>query len=106
MPIYLYRCESCGDNQELLQKAGDPPPPKCAACGAEGTMRKKIAPVGIIFKGSGFHKNDYSGSGGGSKSSGSTTPAAETKTESATPSTPAPAPAPSSSSDSGSSSNS
>lgn len=65
MPIYLYRCDSCGENHEALQKVGDAPPAACPNCGAAGQMKKLIAPVGIIFKGSGFHKNDYTGGGGG-----------------------------------------
>lgn len=67
MPIYLYRCDSCGQNHEALQKVGAEPPAACPNCGAEGQMKKKIAPVGVIFKGSGFHKNDYTGGGGGGK---------------------------------------
>ncbi|MBI3925531.1 MAG: zinc ribbon domain-containing protein [Armatimonadetes bacterium] len=67
MPIYLYRCRSCGGSMEKLQKAGDQPLVRCEGCG-EDSLRKVIAPVGIVFKGSGFHKNDY-----GSKSSNGNT---------------------------------
>lgn len=62
MPIYLYRCSSCGETTEALQKAGDPPLTDCPECGRNG-LRKVIAPVGVIFKGSGFHVTDY-GRGG------------------------------------------
>ena len=65
MPIYLYRCDSCGESHEALQKVGEAPPAECPNCKAQGQMKKLIAPVGIIFKGSGFHKNDYTGGGGG-----------------------------------------
>ena len=70
MPIYLYRCDTCGQNHEALQKVGAPPVESCPHCGANA-MRKLIAPVGVIFKGSGFHKNDYTGSGGGKKADSS-----------------------------------
>jgi putative FmdB family regulatory protein len=69
MPIYVYRCGSCNEYSEALQKASDPPLTRCPACEAEALVRV-IAPVGVIFKGSGFHKNDYSGKST-SKSSGS-----------------------------------
>ena len=74
MPIYVYRCDSCGENHEVLQKVNDAPLRTCPHCGAEN-VRKVIAPVGVIFKGSGFHKNDYTATSGGAKksdSSGST----------------------------------
>lgn len=60
MPIYVYRCGSCNEYSEALQKASDPPLTRCSACETEALVRV-IAPVGVIFKGSGFHKNDYSG---------------------------------------------
>lgn len=99
MPIYLYRCEACQAQTEELQKMGAPAPAKCPSCGAEGTLKKLLAPVGIVFKGTGFHKNDYSGSG--TKSSGNSSPtttadkpAAATTTENTTSSDTATAPAP------------
>ncbi len=62
MPIYVYRCEDCSQVHEALQKLHDDPLKTCPHCGHE-TLRKLIAPAGIIFKGSGFHKNDYGTSG-------------------------------------------
>lgn len=58
MPIYVYRCQSCAEYTEALQKASDPHLTTCQHCGAEALTRV-VAPVGVIFKGSGFHKNDY-----------------------------------------------
>lgn len=58
MPIYVYRCQSCAEYTEALQKASDPHLSTCPHCGAEALTRV-VAPVGVIFKGSGFHKNDY-----------------------------------------------
>lgn len=68
MPIYLYRCQNCQNELEKLQKVADPPLTDCPHC-QQSSLKKVLAPVGIIFKGTGFHKNDYSASKG---SSGST----------------------------------
>lgn len=59
MPIYVYRCQKCNEYTEALQKASDPLLKTCPHCQAEA-LEKVIAPVGVIFKGTGFHKNDYS----------------------------------------------
>jgi putative FmdB family regulatory protein len=57
MPIYGYRCSSCGHEIEVLQKMSDPPLKECPNCGGE--LRKKLYPAGVIFKGSGFYSTDY-----------------------------------------------
>ncbi len=59
MPIYVYKCTECNEYCEALQKASDAPLKTCAHCQTD-TLIKVIAPVGVIFKGTGFHKNDYS----------------------------------------------
>jgi len=56
MPTYEYRCESCGTTVEVVQSFNDAPLTTCASCG--GALRKVYAPVGIVFKGSGFYKTD------------------------------------------------
>src|SRR6202035_1061771 len=56
MPTYEYRCEHCGSNVEVVQSFTDAPLTACASCG--GPLRKVYAPVGIVFKGSGFYKTD------------------------------------------------
>ncbi|MFH1453060.1 MAG: FmdB family zinc ribbon protein [Armatimonadota bacterium] len=64
MPIYQYKCAKCGNFEEKFQKIGDQPLKKCKACG--GKLEKVISPIGIIFKGGGFHVTDYSrGKSGG-----------------------------------------
>ena len=73
MPIYVYRCESCSEVHEAFQKLSDAPLSECPSCGAT-TMRKLIAPAGVIFKGSGFHKNDYGSKGARPASSSSSSP--------------------------------
>jgi putative FmdB family regulatory protein len=56
MPTYEYRCGQCGQHVEVVQSFTDPPLTECGACG--GPLRKVFAPVGIVFKGSGFYKTD------------------------------------------------
>jgi putative FmdB family regulatory protein len=56
MPTYEYRCERCGDTVEVVQSFADAPLTTCSSCG--GPLRKVFAPVGIVFKGSGFYKTD------------------------------------------------
>ena len=94
MPIYLYRCQQCNLEIEKLQKVSDPQLTDCPNCAA-ATLKKVLAPVGIIFKGTGFHKNDYSGSGSKSSVSSSTSPASSDSSSSSSSdsSTAAPAPA-------------
>ena len=68
MPTYEYQCESCGGTLEVFHGFNDPPPTKCTACGAEGTLRKLIsAGGGVIFRGSGFYATDYKSNGGGER---------------------------------------
>jgi putative FmdB family regulatory protein len=57
MPLYEYRCRSCGARFELLQKPGEAPPAKCPACG--GPVAKIISSPAIQFKGNGWYVTDY-----------------------------------------------
>jgi len=57
MPIYEYKCQSCGERYEKLQKYSDPPCKKCPHCG--GALKKLISSPAIQFKGSGFYITDY-----------------------------------------------
>ena len=56
MPTYEYACGECGERLEAVQKFSDDPLTVCPACG--GRLRKLFSPVGIVFKGSGFYRND------------------------------------------------
>lgn len=56
MPTYEYRCEKCERTVEVVQGFTDAPLTVCESCG--GALRKVYAPVGIVFKGSGFYKTD------------------------------------------------
>jgi putative FmdB family regulatory protein len=56
VPTYEYACAECGERLEAVQKFTDDPLTVCPACG--GKLRKLFSPVGIVFKGSGFYRND------------------------------------------------
>ena len=114
MPIYAYKCESCGHSKDVLQKMSDAPLGDCPQCGA-ATFKKQLTAAGFQLKGSGWYVTDFrdgkSGSdkakdGEKSKESGnsekSDTPASSGSDAAATPAksdaattaaTPAPAPA-------------
>jgi putative FmdB family regulatory protein len=59
VPTYEYACTVCAERLEAVQSFTDPPLTECPACG--GTLRKVFSPVGVVFKGSGFYKNDSRG---------------------------------------------
>ena len=63
MPIYTYRCDSCGVQFDRRQKFSDDPLKVCPECQTE-TLRKVYLPVGIVFKGSGFYATDNRSSSG------------------------------------------
>jgi putative FmdB family regulatory protein len=56
VPTYEYACTDCGDKSEVVQRFSDDPLTICTECG--GRLRKVFSPVGIVFKGSGFYRND------------------------------------------------
>ena len=100
MPTYGYRCRSCGNEFEVLQKISDPALESCPKCA--GKLDKMVYAAGIIYRGSGYYNTDYksgskgsekasekasdkadsNGSGSSSEGSGDAKPAAEPKTES------------------------
>lgn len=61
MPVYEYRCKECGKTHEIEHGFNDARPTNCPSCG--GHLVRVFHPVGVVFKGSGFHKTDYSSSG-------------------------------------------
>ncbi len=63
MPTYGYECLSCDNQFEINQSIKADPLTTCDVCG--GALRKRIYPVGIAFKGSGFYVNDYAPKSGG-----------------------------------------
>lgn len=60
MPIYAYRCASCGHARDVLQKISDAPLTTCPACGAEAFAKQLTAP-GFQLKGTGWYATDFSG---------------------------------------------
>jgi len=56
MPTYQYRCTECGHDLEAVQKFTDSALTECPNCG--GQLRKVFNAVGVVFKGSGFYRND------------------------------------------------
>jgi putative FmdB family regulatory protein len=64
MPIYAYRCSSCGHAKDVLQKMSDPVLSTCPACGAE-TFTKQVTAAGFQLKGSGWYVTDFKGGSGG-----------------------------------------
>jgi putative FmdB family regulatory protein len=62
MPIYEYRCSSCGHELEALQKFSDAPLSTCPSCNAD-TLVKRVSAAGFQLKGSGWYATDFKGSG-------------------------------------------
>ena len=67
MPIYAYKCESCGHAKDVLQKISDDPLTDCPVCGAS-SFRKQLTAAGFQLKGSGWYVTDFRNNGGGAGS--------------------------------------
>ncbi|MCH2241825.1 MAG: zinc ribbon domain-containing protein [Aquabacterium sp.] len=77
MPIYAYRCESCGHAKDILQKVSDPVLTTCPSCGAE-SFKKQLTAAGFQLKGSGWYVTDFrGGSAGASAAAAASAPAAK-----------------------------
>jgi putative FmdB family regulatory protein len=70
MPIYAYRCESCGAAKDVLQKISDAALTQCPACGKD-TFRKQLTAAGFQLKGSGWYATDFRGGASSTSSPGS-----------------------------------
>lgn len=62
MPIYEYRCTSCGFQHEYIRKVSDPVLTVCPTCG-KSTFNKLVTAAGFQLKGSGWYVTDFKGSG-------------------------------------------
>lgn len=62
MPIYEYRCSTCGFQKEYLQKVSDPQPTNCPECG-KPTFDKMLTAAGFQLKGSGWYVTDFRDNG-------------------------------------------
>lgn len=95
MPIYAYKCGSCGHAKDVLRKISDAPLTTCPACGAEA-FSKQLTAAGFQLKGSGWYATDFKNSGAkapapaAAPASSDSAPAAAAAPAA---STPAPAPA-------------
>lgn len=82
MPIYAYKCESCGHAKDVLQKISDAPLTDCPACGA-AVFKKQLTAAGFQLKGSGWYATDFRGSGGSAPAGATSAPATAAASESA-----------------------
>lgn len=57
MPAYDYRCTQCAELFEVSRPMGSKAEEHCPKCGA--LAKRVFSPVGVAFKGSGFHNTDY-----------------------------------------------
>jgi putative FmdB family regulatory protein len=70
MPIYAYKCESCGLVKDVLQKMSDSPLTDCPGCGAP-TFKKQLTAAGFQLKGSGWYVTDFKGGAASATAPGS-----------------------------------
>jgi putative FmdB family regulatory protein len=82
MPIYAYRCESCGFAKDVLQKISDAPLTDCSSCG-KPTFKKQLTAAGFQLKGTGWYATDFRGGNNAGAAPAATaadsTPAADSK---------------------------
>lgn len=85
MPVYVYRCDTCGVAFEKKQSVTEAPLCQCPEC--DGHVRRVYQPVGVVFKGSGWYVTDSRGkkatvepaSGGNGSNGSDSKPSGETK---------------------------
>jgi putative FmdB family regulatory protein len=77
MPLYEFRCESCGHETETILLFSDPLPTICETCG--GPLKKLLSAPAVQFKGSGFYLTDYGKSGSAADSGKKAADAGEAK---------------------------
>ena len=58
MPIYEYRCDACGHQEEFLQRVSEPPLTECPVC-HKPTFQKLLSAAGFQLKGSGWYATDF-----------------------------------------------
>lgn len=96
MPTYVYECSACNSTFEVEQRITENALDTCK-CGSKGTVKRLIQPTAVMFKGAGFHINDYAGAGAAAKPAAEPAgetgggPAAETPKAEPAPNQPAPA---------------
>ena len=84
MPTYSYACTECDDRFDAVQAFSDDALTTCEKC--SGRLRKLFGSVGVVFKGSGFYRNDSrestkSSSNGSAKSGSSSSSEGSTSSD-------------------------
>lgn len=93
MPIYAYKCASCGFARDVLQKLSDAPLTVCPSCG-KSSFRKQVTAASFQLKGTGWYVTDFRNEGTGATNAGESTAGADGAAAApAAASGPAPAPA-------------
>lgn len=59
MPIYAFACDHCGHQFDKLQKLSDPDPEACPACGATGTVHRRLTAPQFRLAGGGWYETDF-----------------------------------------------
>ena len=86
MPIYEYRCDSCGQHLEVLQKISEEPLSDCPNCGQSG-LRKLVSAAAFRLKGGGWYATDFKDGGkkkpeeGGKETPAQANPVADAKAD-------------------------
>ncbi|TAK83090.1 MAG: zinc ribbon domain-containing protein [Betaproteobacteria bacterium] len=62
MPIYEYRCDACGHQEEFLQKLSEAPLTECPVCHKK-SFNKLLSAAGFQLKGSGWYATDFKNNG-------------------------------------------
>ena len=86
MPIYEYRCQSCGYEFDKLQRMSDAPLIDCPSCG-ESSLKKLVSAAGFRLKGSGWYETDFKNNSKKADSKNVKSPNGESDTETAETST-------------------
>ena len=59
MPIYVFRCDACGEKFDRLQKLSDPDPDTCPNCGKHQTVHRQVTAPAFRLSGSGWYETDF-----------------------------------------------
>jgi len=76
MPLYEYRCESCGEKEEKLEGISAPTEHDCAQCGVPLGMRRQLSLTSFTLAGGGWHAQGYANGSGGKKADAAPAPSA------------------------------
>jgi putative FmdB family regulatory protein len=95
MPIYAYKCASCGHAEDVMQKMSDDALTQCPACGAD-TYAKQVTAPNFALKGTGWYVTDFRGGNKPAESAGTTAskPSAESQPAESPAATPSTSPSP------------